>query len=142
LRYTGDRPFESIAEARAFLDSYDVYERYGYGRWAVVRRFDENCLGWCGLKYSPESGETDIGFRFFRKYWGQGYATEAAQACLDYGLQKLGLEQIVGRAMQSNRASVRVLEKIGMRYWKYFDFNNQAGVYYRTLREHISHDER
>lgn len=130
IRYTGDGPFASEPEARLFLENYDQYEKYGMGRWAVIRKSDETFLGWCGLKYSPDAGECDIGFRFFRKHWGQGYATEAAKACLEYGFDTLNLPTIVGRAMCDNLASVRVLEKIGLRYHCDVDFEGQPGVVY------------
>lgn len=131
IRYTGDGAFESVAAAKEFLENYSHYKEYGFGRWAVIRKEDGAFLGWCGLKYSPESDEHDIGFRFFREYWGQGYATEAAQACLDYGFGTLGLTTILGRAMKANAASVKVLEKIGMAYWKEMDFHGDAGVIYK-----------
>ena len=132
IRYTGDRAFRDLKEARHFLQNYDHYQKYGYGRWAVIRRSDGAYLGWCGLKYSPNLKETDIGFRFFRSYWGQGYATEAAKVSLDYGLKDLGCPFIVGRAQKANSASIRVLEKIGMQYWKDFVFDGVPGVYYTT----------
>ncbi len=132
IRYTGDAPFANEAAARAFLEAYDAYARHGMGRWAVIRKEDEAYLGWCGLKYSPDLDEVDIGFRFFRKYWGRGYATEAAQACLAYGLETLGLKEIVGRAMKANHASMRVLEKLGMQFWKEIDFDGEEGV--KTVR--------
>lgn len=116
MRYTGDTSFIDEAAARVFLDQYDHYQHYSYGRWAVIRQSDEAYLGWCGLKYSPELEETDVGFRFFRKYWGQGYATESAKACLQLGFQQFNLSQIVGRAHAENMASLRVMEKIGMKY--------------------------
>ena len=131
IQYTGDRPFQDIDEARAFLENYDQYALYGYGRWAVTSRENGDFLGWCGLKYMPDLQETDLGYRFLRKHWGQGFATEAAKACLDYGLTILDLPQIVGRAWKANVPSIRVLEKIGMEYWKDAEFEGQAGVYYR-----------
>ena len=135
IRYTGDQPFISVEEARQFLLDYDQYEKYGYGRWAVLLKKPAPIwAGWCGLKYIPELDETDIGFRFFRRYWGQGYATEAARACLDYGFRQVALKRIVGRAMKENVASVRVLEKIGMEYWKEFDFMEHPGLYFRKDR--------
>ena len=69
--------------------------------------------------------------RFFRRYWGRGYATEAARACLDYGFRILRLKRIVGRVMRENAASVRVLEKIGLEFWKEFDFMEHPGLYFR-----------
>lgn len=131
LRYTGDEPFASVAAARAFLESYDAYARHGYGRLAVIEQATGHFLGWCGLKYHSETGETDLGFRFHRRYWGRGYATEAGRACVRYGFEVLGLPAIVGRVEQANPASIRVLQKCGMQYWKSFSFNGRPGAYYR-----------
>ncbi len=117
MRYTGDRPFSSIAEAETFVHNYDTYQRQGFGRWAVMSKDTGRLIGWCGLKRN-EKDLIDIGFRFFREQWGKGYATEAAKATLDYGFEQLGLEQIIGRAARENKASLRVLEKLGMEFWK------------------------
>ncbi len=114
MRYTGDAPFASEEEARSFLSGYDAYERFGMGRWAMVAKDDGRLLGWCGLKTDAESGEVDLGFRLFRRKWGLGYASEAAEACLAWGHRQAGLPRILGRVMVGNIASVRVLEKIGM----------------------------
>lgn len=74
----------------------------------------------------------DLGFRFFQIYWGNGIATEAAKACLDYGFSELQLETIIGRALIENIASIKVLEKIGMKYWKEtICHDNKKCVYYR-----------
>jgi [ribosomal protein S5]-alanine N-acetyltransferase len=63
-----------------------------------------------------ELDEFDIGYRLMKKFWGKGYATEAAEACLELGFTQFELKLIVGRAMPANLASVRVLEKIGLTY--------------------------
>lgn len=117
IRYTGDEPFTSVEEARTFLKSYDAYERHGFGRWSVWLRSENAYIGWCGLKRNEEAF-VDIGFRFFRDRWNQGFATEAARACLDYGFRQLQLKEIIGRADPDNKGSIRVLEKIGMTFWK------------------------
>jgi ribosomal-protein-alanine N-acetyltransferase len=135
LRYTGDLPFASVAAARAFVESYEQYAAYGYGRWAVLLKETSEFLGWCGLKHRPEIPETDLGYRFFRRHWGQGYATEAARACARYGLENLRLPQLVGRVMLGNPASIRVLENAGFSYWQLLDFDGQPGAYYQRLRE-------
>jgi [ribosomal protein S5]-alanine N-acetyltransferase len=116
LRYTGDDPFESIEEAKTFLENYASYRTYGFGRWGVILKETDEYLGWCGLKYTPELDEFDIGYRLMKKFWGKGYATEAAEACLELGFTQFELKLIVGRAMPANLASVRVLEKIGLTY--------------------------
>lgn len=116
LRYTGDDPFENIEEAKTFLENYASYRTYGFGRWGVILKETGEYLGWCGLKYTPELDEFDIGYRLMKKFWGKGYATEAAEACLEFGFTQLNMKTIVGRAMPANVASVRVLEKIGLSY--------------------------
>ena len=133
---TGGGSGIGLEAAKQFLKGYDHYEKYGFGRWAVIRKEDGKFLGWCGLKYTPETDEYDIGFRFFRDYWNKGYATEAAQASLDYGLNDLKIKTIVGRAMKANLASIKVLEKIGMTYWKPMDFHGGEGVTYRIENKH------
>lgn len=135
VKYTGDDPFEDVASARRFLEAYDQFEKYGVGRWAVIDNAENTFIGWCGLKYSPDMDEYDIGFRFFRKYWNKGYASETAKACIAYGFRELKLNRIVGRAMKGNVASVKVLEKIGLTFLKPFNFDEQhEGVIYEITK--------
>jgi len=130
IKYTGDKAFESIDKAKEFLENYNPYKKYGYGRWAVIDKSNEEFLGWCGLKYSEELQEVDLGFRFFKKYWNKGFASEAALACINHGFKELNLQKIVGRAMELNSASIRVLEKVGMKYISTIDFEKHIGVLY------------
>ena len=132
LKYTGDNPFETVEAAKEFLVQYDQYEKYGVGRWAVINKENEEFLGWCGLKFTEKLNEYDIGFRFFRKHWNNGYATESAKACVELGLNKFKFPEIIGRAMKDNLASIRVLEKIGLVYDRNFDFEGYEGVIYKT----------
>jgi len=148
IRYTGDPPFASVDEAKTFIRQYDNYQTAGYGRWTTLLKDPQNqqapqYIGWCGLSYSVASDETDLGFRFARAYWHNGYATEAAQACLDYGFNTLGLRKIIGRAMKENTASIHVLEKIGMTFEKEFEAHGASCVkYFRTPTLHEQHQHR
>ena len=117
MRYTGDKPFKSVEESKKFILNYDAYVKTGMGRWTVILASEKSIIGWCGLKEHPE-GFIDLGYRFHKKYWNKGYASEAAQACLDYGFQELSLSEIIGRTAIENKASIKVLEKIGMTFWK------------------------
>jgi len=116
IKYTGDVSFKNIEDAKAFLADYDHYDKYGCGRWAVIRKSDSAFLGWCGLKFTPELKEYDIGFRFHKKFWNMGYATEAASACIEWGFRNIETYEIVGRALSANKASYHVLEKIGLKF--------------------------
>lgn len=135
IKYTGDVAFQQVTEARSFLENYNQYKQYGYGRWAVIDKANGEFLGWCGLKFSPDLNETDLGFRFFRKYWNKGYATETAKACIEYGFNELQLTRIVGRAMEANIGSVKVLEKIGMQFVGKFEFHLHDGVLYQIEKQ-------
>lgn len=135
LRYTGDKPYASVEEARAFIRGYDQYTLYQRGRLGMFLKETGAFAGWCGLKYHPENEETELGFRLKRAYWNKGYATEAARASLDYGFNELKLPTIMGRVIKDNTASIRVLEKIGMRYWKDFDFEGVPGIYMRIDKQ-------
>ena len=130
LKYTGDLPFENIQASIDFLTNYEQYQKYGVGRLAVIEKTTLKFIGWCGLKYSEEKDEYDIGFRFYKKYWNKGFATETAKKCLDFGFDKLNIDKIVGRAMKENIGSIKVLKKIGMEFKENFDFEGQEGIIY------------
>lgn len=135
IKYTGDFPFKSIMDAKKFLERYPDYLFHGFGRWAVILKSTGEFIGWCGLK-SNEEGLVDLGFRFFRNHWNKGFATEAARATLHYGFNTLGLTQIIGRSAVENKASIRVLEKINMQFWKNGACDGiQKAVYYRIHKQ-------
>ena len=90
------------------------WEERGYGLWAVESQASGELIGRCGLQFLPDTGEVEVDFIFGREFWGQGFATEAARASLQYGFDELGLERVVGIVHLENMASQRVLEKLGM----------------------------
>lgn len=116
-RYTGD-PVRDLDHAEEILREVILpqYSLYNHGRWAVHTKPGMEFIGWCGLKYRPELDEIDLGYRFMKQAWGKGYATEAAMASIKYGFEQLGMKRIVGRAMPGNIASIKVLEKCGMKF--------------------------
>jgi len=72
-------------------------------------------IGWCGVFPLEDSGLIEVGYRYARKAWGRGLATEAAAAALDYGFRVLELDPIVAVSHRDNAASHRVLQNIGLR---------------------------
>lgn len=128
VRYTGDVAFDSVEATRKFIQNYSDYEKNGFGRWLVIEKNSKVVLGWCGLKYYDN--EVDIGYRFFEHFWGKGFATETARACLDYGFNVLNLQRIVGNCMLENTASIRVLEKLGMQRLQEKNLADAPGVQY------------
>lgn len=91
------------------------WEEHGYGLWAVAEKENSRLLGRCGLQVIPETKEVEIDFILGKPFWGQGFATEAANASLRFGFDKVGIETIVGIVHPENKASQRVLEKLGMK---------------------------
>jgi len=128
-KYTGDELITSLERAREIITqtSFKDYETYGYGRWAVEHKADQKVIGFAGLKFLPEVKETDIGYRFLPEYWGKGIASEVSFPIIDYGFKDLKLERIIGIAMEDNIASWKVLEKIGLKLYKYDEYEGDGG---------------
>lgn len=134
LQFTGDLPFNSIENAKEFLRKYSQFTDNKVGRFAVIDKTTNAFLGWCGLKYTPENQEYDLGFRFHQRYWSNGFATETASKCLEYAFYDLKIEKVIGRAMIENIASINVLEKLGIKRISYFDFDGNEGVIFQLTR--------
>jgi RimJ/RimL family protein N-acetyltransferase len=137
LKYTGETAFESIEAAKYFLEHEDQYKKYGFGRWAVIDKTENNFLGWCGLKYTSNPEELDLGFRFNKKYWNIDFAAESVKACVNLGFNRFGMETIVGRAVKENTDFIHLFEKIGLKYYRDSKYIGQAGVIYKIEKTEI-----
>lgn len=114
----GDRGVRTIEQARQFLIQSHLasYERHGYGHYLIELKDGRIPIGTCGLIYREAIGEVDVGYALLPAWWSQGYAFEAASAVMAYGRGPLGLKRIVAVVSPGNTASIRVLEKLGLRY--------------------------
>jgi RimJ/RimL family protein N-acetyltransferase len=103
-------------------DRIDLFESHKIGKFLVLDRTNREVIGTCGLgAYElDEQEEIELGFRLRLKFWGKGYATEAAQAVLGYGFRSLGLKRIIAFAIPQNLASIRVIEKLGFSFERDF----------------------
>ena len=134
VRFTADPGggFRNLEHARDMLISHPIadYAKYGFGRLAVVHREDDRVIGFCGLKYLEEFGEPDLGYRLHPDYWGQGLATETARAAMNWGFEKLELDRIMALVLPANTASIRVLEKLGMKLTDTIDYSGESAYRY------------
>ena len=89
-------------------------ERLGYGPWFVIARRENSVVGSAGFIGTPSNGAIELGFGVHPDFRNRGYAAEAAQALVDWGLAQPSVEQILARCDCGNAPSIRVLEKIGM----------------------------
>jgi ribosomal-protein-alanine N-acetyltransferase len=118
LRFVPDKRLLNVEQARQILVDHPIadYRKHGFGRGACVLKSTGEPIGFAGLKYLEEFGEVDVAYRLTPTHWGLGLATEAALASVRFGFADLGLKRIIGLVMPENIASVRVLEKTGLRY--------------------------
>lgn len=92
------------------------YARDGFGLWAVIRREDGAFLGQCGLTMQSIGTRRvpEIGYLLARRYWHNGYATEAALGCREYAFHGLGLQEVYCIIRENNLASRRVAVRLDM----------------------------
>lgn len=135
LRFVPDKALLNVEQARQLLIDHPIadYRKHGFGRGACILKSTGEQIGFAGLKYLEELGEVDVAYRLLPTHWGLGLATEAALASVRYGFADLGLKQIIGLVMPENIASLRVLEKAGLRYAEEVTFwGNQFSKYIIT----------
>ena len=114
----GDRGVTDLATATGYIVNGPAasYAKHGFGLWRVVQKASGLPVGICGLIQRDVLPDPDVGYAILDRFAGRGYAQEAAQACLDYGRSKLGITKIVAITTPVNKASQRVLEKIGLKF--------------------------
>jgi ribosomal-protein-alanine N-acetyltransferase len=121
-KYLGNHTISEKSEAEHVVNFIrEQYERNKIGRWAVIEKESGDFIGWSGLKFirEEENGHIDyydVGYRLIPAYWGKGYATETCLAALEYGFKTFDMDKIVGTANELNMASIRVLNKCGLKF--------------------------
>lgn len=115
-RFTDTGPLASVSEAQEVIDwiSWIFEQRRGL-RWALALRDDEQLMiGTCGYNHWDRStNSAEIGYDLARRHWGRGLMTEALQALVRFGFERMGLNRIEADVTVGNDASGRVLEKLG-----------------------------
>lgn len=130
IRYAQSEPVASREQALQLMRAAPLhdYATHGYGRFACVWKATGDVIGFSGPKYLPEFGETELGYRFFREFWGLGLATEAGRASIDYARDELRLTRLVALVHPDNTASARVLGKLGFAVEKQVRYSGLDGV--------------
>jgi len=118
LRYIGDKNVRTLDDARQYILSgpVDSYQRNGFGLYLVELKDAGLPIGMCGLIKRQDFTHADIGYAFLPDYWGKGYAVESAAAVLLYAKNAMGLQRILAITSPDNESSIRVLEKIGLKF--------------------------
>jgi RimJ/RimL family protein N-acetyltransferase len=118
IRNIGDRGVRTLADAERYVLDGPIasYEKFGFGMYVVEVRESGTPIGLCGFVKRDWLPDVDIGFAFLPQYRSQGYARESASAVRRYGHEVLGLTRIVAIVSPENADSIRLLEKIGLRF--------------------------
>jgi len=116
------QPFSLEATQKWIGRAIESYEKFGFGRYAIVLKEDGTLIGDCGFIRLDINGvpENDLGYILFKEFWGKGFATEAASACLKYGIDNLHFQRVVANMETRHVDSKKVAEKIGMKLEKEF----------------------
>lgn len=109
-----DGPLDQTASEREMARLIEHQERHGFSFWAVTDRESGLLAGECGLYLLEGRGpEVELGYSFGTRWWGRGYAVEAARATLGEAFGPLGLERVIAITRPENHRSQRVLERLG-----------------------------
>jgi [ribosomal protein S5]-alanine N-acetyltransferase len=118
VRNIGDKGVRTIADALLYIQTGPVasYERFGFGLYLAELKETGDSIGLCGLIKRESLTDVDVGFAFLPSFWSKGYAFEAASAVITYGRDVLGIGRIVAITSPENSGSIKVLEKLGLRF--------------------------
>jgi RimJ/RimL family protein N-acetyltransferase len=118
LRYIGDKKVRTLEDARQYLLNGPIasYERNGFGLCLVELKDSQTAIGMCGLLKREELPDPDIGFAFLPDFWNKGFAFEAAAAVMNDARARLKLNRILAIVNPDNYASIKLLERLGMKF--------------------------
>jgi ribosomal-protein-alanine N-acetyltransferase len=136
MRFIPGGALSDEAAVRTLLERYaDAQGRQGFSSWAVVEQETGQLIGDAGFGIFEPTGDVELGYTLAREHWGQGYASEAARACLGAGLEELAVPRIIAVVDAENDASLRVPEKIGMQKVETIQAHGRPHVLFAAERD-------
>lgn len=135
MRYiTGGVPW-SDEQIQGFVGrQVKLYAERGFCRWKLLEKPGLEPIGFCGVGMWRDGLEPEIGWWLARRSWGRGLATEAARVALRDAFERVQLERVVSIAMPGNAASIRIMEKLGLRFECDFESEGVRLVRYAIIR--------
>ena len=118
IKNIGDKGVRTLAGAEQYLLDGPMasYERFGFGLYRVELKDSGVPIGICGLLKRDTLPDVDVGFAFLPQFWSRGYAVESASAVMKHGRNALAIGRIVAITALDNQSSIKVLEKIGLKF--------------------------
>ncbi len=115
-----------------------LYSERGFCRWKLIEKNTGALIGFCGVGAWRELADLEIGWWLARRCWGQGLATEAATVALQDVFERAMLDRVISVARVQNTASIRIMEKLGLRLEGYFESDGVRLVRYAIDRADYS----
>ena len=154
VRFTPEQPNErSFIQTEMLPKMFAYYEKYdGYGVWAAIEKSSQEFIGWFlfrAVEYASyfdpalaDKSDIELGYRLRKASWGKGYATEGSKALISKGFKDLGTQRVVAVALAANVASIRVMEKAGLKLEKRFIYEGigQEVVIYNLSKNEFKVD--
>lgn len=115
-------------KARTWIDTMQKsYRKNRFGFWIVYLKIKDTFIGHCGIVARDYENikEAELGYAILRQYWNRGYATEAANTCIKYAFESLGLKRLIAFVEMHNAASVHVAENVGMHFEQFIHLDNK-----------------
>ncbi len=118
LQFIGDKGVRTLDDARNYIlaGPMDSYDRRAFGLYLTTLKDDGTPIGICGLLKRESLDAPDTGYAFLPAHWSRGYAFESASAVLTYARSALGLTRLIAVVSPDNARSIRLLEKLGLRF--------------------------
>jgi len=122
IKFIGDFNIKTEQQAKEYLQKGPLksYEINGFGLYNVILKDKNISIGMCGIIRREHLDHPDIGFAFLPQFTQQGFGFEIANASMKYAKEKLKLESILAITVPANKASIKLLEKLGMKFCKQF----------------------
>lgn len=135
--FIGDRGVRTVEDAELYLRNGALasYVTHGFGLYLVTLRESGTAIGICGLIRREGLDDPDIGFAYQPAFWGQGFGDEAAQGVLQHARHELGLPRVAAITNPDNVRSIRLLEKLGLKFVRQLQLSADASVVSLYLRE-------
>ncbi len=129
-----------IIGTKNYLDKRIIkpFNKQGWGRYALFNKLNRDFIGFCGLTVhvlDDNQEYIELGYKIIRKFWNQGYASEAALCIKNYAVNILGIKEIISIIEPSNLASIKIAQKVGLIFWKKCFFNNEIVDIYQAKFE-------
>jgi len=112
LQYFPPTAAPTLERVQRYIEKQqDHWGKHGYGHWGIVPKGEKQIIGWAGLQFLPELNETEVGYFLDKSQWNKGFATEAANASIQFGFDKYNLDHIIALVHPENIASRHVIDK-------------------------------